>query len=253
MPEGDTIHRLARRIDAALAGRRLELAAAPNRRSPLHGRAEELAGATLERAEARGKHLLLQLSGERVIHSHLGVSGRWSVRADGRLPRGEPWLLLAAGGTVAAQNGAKILRLVSASRARNDPALMRLGPDPLRPGFDAAAAAARVRAHSPATAIGEALNDQSLIAGVGNVIRIEALFIAGVSPWRRSGELSEEQARRIVGAVKWVMDASIERGSRPRRIYGRPRRPCPRCGGRIRSRGQGDDNRVTLWCEGCQR
>lgn len=253
MPEGDTIHRFARRIGAALAGRELEIAAAPNPRSPIHGRAGELTGATLERAEARGKHLLIHLSGERVIHSHLGINGRWLVRGDGRPPHGKPWLVLASGLAVANQNGGKILRLVSASRARSDPSLLQLGPDPLRPGFDPEAAAARVRAYSPSATVGEALNDQSLIAGIGNVIRIEACFLAGVSPWRRIGDVGAGEARKIVDAAGWVMTASLQRGSRPKRIYGRAGRPCPRCGGRIRRHRQGDDNRLTLWCEGCQR
>lgn len=253
MPEGDTIHRAARKIHMALVGREMALADAPNARSPIHNRSGELAGATLERAEARGKHLLLHFSGERVIHSHLGMSGRWFVRADGRLPHGKPWLVLASGRGIASQTGGKILRLVSASRARNDPALLQLGPDPLRPDFDPDAAAARILGYQPSAGIGEALNDQSLIAGIGNVIRIEALFLPKVSPWRKVGDLSEEEARAIVDAASWVMETSMKRGSRPKQIYGRPRRPCPRCGGRILAHGQGDDNRVTFWCESCQR
>ena len=253
MPEGDTIHRAARKIHAALGGKELALADTPNPRSPIHNRSGELTGATLERAEARGKHLLLHFSGDRVIHSHLGMNGRWFVAADGRLPHGKPWLVLASGRAVASQSGGKILRLVSASRARNDPALLQLGPDPLRPGFDPEAAAARILAYEPSASVGEALNDQSLIAGIGNVIRIEACFLPRINPWRKIGDLTEDEARAIVDAAKWVMDTSMARGSRPKQIYGRSRQPCPRCGGRIRIHGQGDDNRVTYWCEDCQR
>ncbi len=162
-------------------------------------------------------------------------------------------IVLASGRAVASQSGGKILRLVSASRARNDPSLLQLGPDPLRPEFDPEAAAARVLAYTPSATIGEALNDQSLIAGIGNVIRIEACFLPGISPWRRIGDLTEEEARKVVDAATWVMETSMKRGSRPKQIYGRSRAPCPRCGGRIRVHGQGDDNRVTFWCEGCQR
>src|SRR5829696_2110041 len=90
MPEGDTIHRIARRINAALEGRELDLADAPSPRSPIHNRAAELEGRTLERAEALGKHLLVRFSGALVIHSHLGMNGHWRIgpdaaaRADGR-------------------------------------------------------------------------------------------------------------------------------------------------------------------------
>ena len=153
MPEGDTIHRIAMRFQSALVGREIETAEAPSARSPLHSRASELAGSTLEKAEARGKHLLLHFSGDRVVHSHLGMNGRWFVRADGRMPHGRPWLVLGERpGAFASQNGGKILRLTSAARARNDPVLLQLGPDPLAPGFDPRGrgrAAARLRAVGP--------------------------------------------------------------------------------------------------------
>ena len=181
------------------------------------------------------------------------MNGRWFVRGDGRPSYGKPWLELAAGPAIASQNGGKILRMISAARARNDPVLLQLGPDPLRPGYDPAAAASRLLAYEPAAAVGEALLDQSMIAGVGNVIRIEACFIAAVSPWRPVGELTTEEAAAIVAANSWVMETSLATGRRPKQIYGRARRPCARCGGRIMTRGQGDDNRVTYWCSGCQR
>jgi len=145
MPEGDTIHRAAARINAALAGRVIELADAPNPRSPIHNRAGELQGQTLEQAEAFGKHLVAHFSGGQALHSHLGMNGKWFVTADGRLPYGKPWLRLASGRGIASQTGGKLLRIVSESRARNDPGLLRLGPDPLRAGFEVEAAAERLR------------------------------------------------------------------------------------------------------------
>lgn len=253
MPEGDTIHRIAGRLEAALVGAEIEVADAPNARSPLHGRAGELAGRTLDRAEARGKHLLLHFSGDRVVHSHLGMSGRWFVRTDGRMPYGRPWLVLGSAAAVAAQSGGRILRMTSAARARNDPVLLQLGPDPLASGYDAIAATARLLAYEPTAPVGEALLDQSLIAGIGNVIRVEACFASGVSPWRRIADIEPVEARAIVDAASTVMKGTLATGSRPKQIYGRARRPCPRCGGRVEARGQGDDNRITYWCRGCQR
>ncbi len=253
MPEGDTIHRVALRFGAALVGKEIVTAEAPSARSPIHSRACELAGRTLEKAEARGKHLLLHFSGDRVVHSHLGMNGRWFVRADGRLPYGRPWLVLGSGPAIANQNGGKILRITSAARARNDPVLLQLGPDPLAPGYDPAVATERLLAYEPTVPVGEALLDQTLIAGIGNVIRIEACFLPRVSPWRRVADLEPEEARAIVDATGWVMKTAIAKGSRPKQIYGRGRRPCPRCGGRVMTRGQGDDNRVTYWCADCQR
>jgi endonuclease VIII len=252
LPEGDTIHRAALRIEAALGGRRLERIEAPNRRSPLHSRAGDLEGATLERIEARGKHLLLFCSGGQVIHSHLGMNGRWLIRSDGSAPYGKPWLLLAAGQSIVSQTGGKLLRLTSARRVRSDPTLLQLGPDPLAPEFDQAAAVQRLLGWEPSAEVGAALLDQRLLAGVGNVIRIEACFAAAVSPWRRIGRLQGEEAEGIVSACCEVMLETLRTGHRPKRIYGAERRPCPRCGARIERGRQGDDARTTSWCPGCQ-
>lgn len=252
MPEGDTIHRAARHINAALAGRVIELADAPNPRSPIHNRADELQGRTLEQAEAFGKHLVAHFSGGLVLHSHLGMNGRWFVAADGRLPYGRPWLRLAAGRGIASQTGGKLLRVVSEARARNDPVLQRLGPDPLRPGFDIAAAAARLRTLGCGREIGEALLDQEIIGGIGNAIRNEALFRAGVSPWRPVAQLSDDELESVVAENERVMKTSIAKDRRPRSIYRADRRGCPGCGGTVEARGQGDDNRTAYWCPRCQ-
>jgi endonuclease-8 len=248
MPEGDTIHRIARRIDLALAGHEVS-ASAPNPRSPIHRRADELAGRTLAGADAFGKHLLIHLSGDRVVHSHLGINGRFRVEAGAvPPPRPAPWLLLAGDGRFAVQIGAKILRIVSESRARNDPLLARLGPDPLRPGFELDAAAQRLRAMGAGGPVGEALLDQEIVAGIGNAISNGACFAARVSPWRAVEELSQEDARRLIGESQRIMRVAVETGRRPPSVYGSVRRGCPRCGGRVSVRGQGDANRATYWC-----
>jgi endonuclease-8 len=239
-------------MNAALAGHEIGLAEAPDPRSPVHGRAATLEGRTFERAEARGKHLLAHLSGEVVVHSHLGINGRWFISSDGRRPYGRAWLVLAAGRAIASQAGGKLLRIVSASRARNDLGLMQLGPDPLRPGFDLESAAARLLEAGRGREAGDALLDQRIIAGIGNAIRTEACFEAGIDPWRRVDELDSEEAVRLVHANQRVMQVSLRKGRRPRSIYRATARGCPRCGTKIRSRGQGDANRTAYWCPSCQ-
>lgn len=253
MPEGDTIHRAAERINVALGGREVELAEAPNPRSPLHSRAAELRGRTLEGAEARGKHLLVHFSGDLVLHTHLGMNGKVFVAADGRLPYGRPWWTLASGRAVAAQTGAKLLRLTPSTRARNDPVLMQLGPDPLRPEFDVATAARRVRELGAGRDIGDAVLDQRIIAGIGNAIRNEALFRARVNPFRKVGELSDGELELVVAENERVMRESLAKGRRPRSIYRAGRRGCPSCGGPVSVRGHGDDNRTAYWCPACQQ
>jgi endonuclease-8 len=252
VPEGDTIHRIALRIEAALGGRRLERVEAPNPRSPLHSRAGDLEGSTLERVEARGKHLLLHCSGDQVLHSHLGMNGRWFIRSDGSAPHGKPWLLLAAGPCIASQTGGKLLRLTSARRARSDPQLRQLGPDPLAPDFDQGAAVQRLLSWEPSAEVGAALLDQRLLAGIGNVIRIEACFAAAVNPWRKIERLTAEEAEQLVSACDRIMSEALRTGRRPKRIYGLERQLCPRCGGQIEWGRQGDDARATSWCPGCQ-
>ena len=252
MPEGDTIHRIARRMNAALAGREIDRAEAPSARSPIHHRAAELRGRTLESVEARGKHLIAHFSGELALHSHLGMNGRWFVAADGELPRRRPWLLIASGRAHASQSGGQILRLVSESRVRNDPGLMQLGPDPLSPNFDRSDAAARLLEMGAGREVGDAILDQRIVAGIGNAIRTEGLFQARVSPWRPVAEIDLGEAEEVIRQNERVMKVAVERGRRPRSIYRGTREPCPRCGGRISSRGQGDANRITHWCPTCQ-
>jgi endonuclease VIII len=253
MPEGDTIHRAAARMNAALQGKEIALADAPNPRSPIFKRAAELQGRTLESAEAFGKHLVAHFSDGLAVHSHLGMNGRWWIAADGRLPFGKPWLRLASGRAVASQSGGRILRVLSESRLRNDPALRRLGPDPLRPGFDLGEASARLRRLGAGREVGDALLDQEIIAGIGNAIRVEALFRARVSPWRKVDELDPDELELVVAESERVMRSSIAKGRRPRSIYRANRGAgCPACGGAVSSRGQGDDNRTAYWCERCQ-
>lgn len=252
MPEGDTIHRAARRMDAALRGREMVLADAPNPRSPIHGRAKRLEGSVLEQVEARGKHLLAHFSTGDVIHSHLGMNGRWFIAADGRLPYGKPWLVLSSGRGIASQNGGKLLRLIPESRARNDPGLAQLGPDPLGGSFDVAEATQRLRQMGAGREIGDALLDQRIIAGIGNAIRNEALFRARTSPLHLVEKLSDDQLEQIVCENERVMQISMAKGKRPNSIYRANRRGCPSCGGKVEVRGQGDANRMAYWCPACQ-
>jgi endonuclease-8 len=252
--EGDTIHRAARRMLEALGGRTIEHADAPSPRSPLHGRAKRLEGHTLMSTEARGKHLLAHFSDELVLHTHLGINGRLRINADGRLPEGRPWLLLAAGPGIASQTQGKLLRLLSESRLRSDPGLARLGPDPLAEGFvpEAGVAALRRRSHRERQ-LGDALLDQTVIAGIGNLYKAEGCFAARVSPWRRLADLSDAELGKVVLETASLMRAGLETGRQPRDVYRRAGRPCPRCGEAIASRGQSDANRIAYWCPACQR
>ena len=252
MAEGDTILRLARRFEATLLGEAVT-ATAPNPRGRT-AQIERLDGRTLESVEARGKHLLLGF-GDLSLHSHLGMSGGWHFyRPDARWrrPRSSAWAVLAGGGWEAVQFGGPTLRVAPTTRLRRDPQLVRLGPDILAEDFDVEAAVAAMRA-DPSRGLGDALLDQHLVAGIGNIFKSEACFAARVDPWRPIGDLSGAELRAVLAAAREQMQAAVESGDRHRfRVYRRRQDACPSCRGPISSRGQGDANRTTYWCPHCQ-
>jgi endonuclease-8 len=256
VPEGDTIHYAANRIRPVLEGRVPDSLTTPHPRFGRDRWAERLAGRAVERVDAHGKHLFLRFEGGLVIHSHLRMTGKWRVR-DASLwtPPRNTWLLITHADKVVAQINGPVLELMTAGRVRFDRRLAQLGPDILAPELDEAAFLRRLREDDPTRAIGDALLDQRVIAGIGNMWKAEGCFEAGIDPWRRTGEVSDAEALAIVHATRPRMLESARDGmqDRFRIVYGTAGAPCPRCGGTIRARGQGDDNRTTYWCPGCQR
>jgi endonuclease VIII len=249
--EGDTILRLARRFEGTLVGETVA-AAAPNPRGNAAG-IERLDGRRLERVEARGKHLLLDF-GELSLHSHLGMSGGWHIYRQGarwRRPRSSAWAVLSGGSWDAVQFGGPTLRVIPTARLQRDPQLARLGPDILAEQFDEEAVVAALRA-DPTRTLGDALLDQHLVAGIGNIFKSEACFAARIDPWRTVGDLSEEELRSVLAAARALMEEAVESGRHPHNVYRRRQGACPRCRGPISSRGQGDANRTTYWCPRCQ-
>jgi endonuclease VIII len=249
--EGDTILRAARRIEAAIGGEQVEVAT-PNRRGAAAG-IQRLDGKTLERASARGKHLLLEL-GDISLHSHLGMSGSWHVYPRGatwRKPARAAWVVLKGKDSEAVQFGGPTLRLLRTNTLRRDPTLSRLGPDILAAAFDREAIARSLRAH-PQRALGDALLEQTLVAGIGNIFKSEACFAARLDPWQPIGGLTDEQLDRVIDAAHDLMQDAVEHGRHTSSVYHRAGRPCAGCGAPILSRGQGDANRTTYWCPQCQ-
>jgi endonuclease-8 len=148
-----------------------------------------------------------------------------------------------------------VLELLTESRTRFDRRLTALGPDILAPDFDYARFLARLRGDDPTRGIGDALLDQRTVAGIGNLWKAEACFDAAIDPWRAVGEVSDDEARAIIDAVRPRMLQSAATGDQApdRRVFRRHGESCGRCATTIRARGQGDDNRTTFWCPGCQR
>jgi endonuclease VIII len=243
MPEGDALHRAARRLQP-LVGQRVE-AESPHPRAAVTGVAERVDGLRLESVEAVGKNLLLRFEGGVVVRSHLRMRGRWFVRPRGSPILGRPWLVLRGEQLEAVQVNGPVLEL-------NQRAVRRVGPDILARPPDLEAMLSRLRSEHPARAVGDALLDQRLVAGIGNMWKAEALWRARVSPWLPLGEVGDHDLRRVLDEAGRMMRASVEGVRDGRAVYRKAGRPCPRCGERIRSRGQGDDNRIAYWCPRCQ-
>ena len=272
MPEGDTIHRAARRVAGVLVGSEIVSIEAPQPRHRLDRWPERLAGRGVRAVDARGKHLFVRFDGDLTLHSHLRMGGLWSVHRRGerwRRAARRAWLVIRTPEHEVVQFDGPVLELMSEGRTRFDQRLAALGPDILAPSFDARSYLRRLREDDPTRGIGDALLDQRNVAGLGNVWKSEACFLAGVDPWRRLSQVSDREALAIVEGARPLMERSLERGgrimtwaperplrpSRERRtwVYGRRGLPCRRCETPVSSRGQGDDNRTTFWCPRCQR
>lgn len=258
MPEGDTIHNAAKRIGSALVGQPIVSIEAPQRRHARDRWAERLSGRGVRSVDAHGKHLFVRFDGELTLHSHLRMSGWWGVYEHGRRWGRSPhraWLVIRTAEHEVVQFDGPVLELMTDSRTRFDQRLAGLGPDILAPELDEQRFLRRLRGGDPTRGIGEALLDQRNVAGIGNIWKSEGCFLAEVDPWRRLSEVSDEEALSIVRGVRPLMQVSADRGGPPpTRIFKRSGLPCPRCddGSRIRARGQGEDNRTTYWCPGCQ-
>ena len=246
MPEGDSLHRAARLLQV-LAGQRVEVET-PHPRAAGKRLAERLDGLLLESVEAVGKNLLLRFEGGLVLRSHLGMIGRWRVEPRGATRVGRPWLVLRGAEHEAMLWNGPVLEL-----GRDGGAARLLGPDILAEPPDFDAMLERLRAAPQKRELGEALLDQRLVAGIGNIWRAEALWEARVSPWPALADVSDEELRAVLESAHRLMRTGVEGTRALRHVYRRVGRPCRRCGTVIRSHRQGEAARIAYWCPGCQR
>ncbi len=173
------------------------------------------------------------------------MSGRWQLRPRGEARVGKPWLVLRGETREGVLWNGPVLELGRRG-------ISRVGPDILADPPDLDAMVANLRRY-PGRDLGDALLDQHLVAGIGNLWKAEGLWRVRLSPWLKIGDTAGNELRELLADTAAIMRASVA-GSRPgRQVYRKAGRPCPRCRERIRSRGQGDDNRTAYWCPGCQR
>lgn len=256
MPEGDTILRAAKALERSLAGKRITAFDSPLPRLARAG----LAGRRVDSVEARGKNLLVRFDDGRTLRSHMRMTGSWHLYRPGerwRKPARLARAVLETEDSVAVCFSAPVVEILTAREvARHEP-LTRLGPDVLAADFDASEAVRRL-ASLAEMPIGEALLDQSAIAGIGNIWKSETLFLCGADPFAPVGSFVEAELARIVAKARALMSASVSgsslrlSGRGPRRVYRRSGEACRRCGTAIRMRRQGAAARSTYWCPGCQ-
>jgi endonuclease VIII len=244
MPEGDAIHRAARRLQP-LVGQKLEVES-PHPQAAVKNLPEKLNGRRLEAVEAVGKNLLLRFEGGLVLRSHLRMRGRWQLRPRNGGGRGRPWLVLRGAEQEAVLWNGPVLEL-------HGRGVRGLGPDILGEALDFDAMLGRLRLTAQDREVGEALLDQRLVAGIGNAWKAEALWRARLSPWRQLADVSDAELQSALAEAAHLMRSSLEGRRERKATYRRAGRPCPRCGTTIRSRGQGDDNRIAYWCPTCQK
>jgi len=278
MPEGDTIFRAARTLHRALAGKvvtRFEsVFPALTRIAEDH----PIVGRTIESVAARGKHLLMTFSGDLVLHTHMRMNGSWHIYPAGarwQRPARDMRVVVGTADAVAVGFNVPIVELLTPHQLTRHRELQRLGPDLLSdvgPGdgtFDRDEVKRRMRARE-GDAIGDVLLNQRVMAGIGNVLKSEILFIAGIDPFTPVSRLTDNDVERALDVAREQLAANVKErsqllhpsiGRRTTRsmdpnarlwVYSRGGKPCRRCGATIQSRKTGLDARLTYWCRMCQ-
>ena len=259
MPEGDTVFRAARSLDRALSGKVL---LESDFRVPQHATAD-LSGQTVAETVPRGKHLLTRTDAGLTLHTHLKMEGAWHLYKPASRWRGgrahEIRTVLKVEDWTAVGYRLGIVELLPTDQEHQ--AVGHLGPDLLGPDWDLDEALARLR-REPERSIADALLDQTNLAGIGNIYKNETLFVVGVNPWTKVGDVPDlahivQTAQRLLDAGKGHATTTTTGTTAPGRtawVFSRGGQPCRRCGRRIRSGllGPPGEERFTYWCPGCQ-
>ncbi|WP_418602581.1 endonuclease VIII Nei2 [Mycolicibacterium sp. SCSIO 43805] len=250
MPEGDTVFRTADKLRTALEGKVLTRC---DVRVPRFA-AVDLSGQTVDEVLSRGKHLFIRV-GAASIHSHLKMDGAWIIGRV-RAPAYKIRIVLETAESRASGIDLGVLEVLD--RATDMTAVEHLGPDLLGEDWSAQTAAANLMA-DPDRPLAEALLDQRVMAGVGNVFANELCFVFGLLPGTAVAQLPDPvrmatRAQQMLWANRLRINRTTTGNTRPGQdvwVYGRAGLPCRRCGTRIETDKGGD--RVTYWCPTCQR
>jgi endonuclease VIII len=267
MPEGDSLARIAVALRPHLAGRTVT-----NARARLPGPViSKVVGKKITAVDTAGKNLLIRFDDGLELRTHLGLHGSWHRYRPGetwRRPVSRASLVLEVPGAVAVCFDAPVVELFETRTEPVHPTLATLGPDLLAPELDVAAAVRRFEDKTlKDREVGDALLDQRVVAGVGNVYKSEVLFLEGINPFVTVGSLKSAQLKAIVERARNLMLYNARPGAAAGRVttvdtrtgahlaptqlwvYRRAGRPCHRCGTLIKSAPQGSDvPRTSYWC-----
>jgi endonuclease-8 len=260
MPEGDTIHRAAAALRSALVDEKMVCFEAPR----LVG-VTPRAGRTIEAVECHGKHVEIEWDDGVILHTNMRMSGSWHLYRSEEIwqqPHHHLRALIEVEGWRAVCFNAPVVETYRRPDPRRHPGLGGLGPDLARSDADLHRCVELLRAYDhPDASVAEALLDQRVFCGVGNVFRCEVLWAGQLSPFARVADLPEADARRLVNVAATLLRANLGGGSRITTpgakggglaVYGRNGQPCGRCGNTVASRRSAERARVLYWCPGCQ-
>ena len=228
MPELPEVETVCRGLSKLLLGRtiaRAEIRATSLRARPLPPNlGDRLTGRTVVNLKRRAKYILADFHDGQQALIHLGMTGAFYQRQPQQAPDKHDHILLALDdGTHLAFNDPRRFgqfEVMDPTQLSNHPTLRTLGPEPLERHFTAKLLQERLRGKK--TSIKLALLDQRVVAGLGNIYVCEALFYAGIRPSRPAGRLRDDEAVRLVAAIKRVLRASLRAGGSTLRDYRHP-------------------------------
>jgi endonuclease-8 len=290
VPEGDTIFRAARTLHRALAGHEvLRFESVFPALTRIH-EDTPITGREVESVTAAGKHVLMRFSarrpadgglsepresrvGDLVLRTHMRMNGSWHLYRPGerwQRPRRDMRVVVATAAFEAVGFNVPVAEFLQPRALARQDDLRLMGPDLLADTFDAHEALRRFRAR-PELSIADALLNQRVVAGAGNVYKSEVLFLCGVNPFAAVADVDDEHVLAVLSTARKHLQANVidptaaivtYRGYRrtTRRadpaerlyVYGRAGKPCRKCGTAIAVRAQGPNARLTYWCPQCQ-
>jgi len=266
VPEGDTIFRTAVVLRRVLAGQRVTGFEITAPKVSLAARDEPIVGSLVDAVEANGKHLFIIFGTPKrvVLHTHMKMSGSWHVYRPAERwwePESEARVVIRTENAVAPCFHPPIVELLTEKELGLHRVVSQLGPDIIRDEFDMDEAIRRLRSNEDRD-IATALLDQRAISGIGNVFKVEALFLGRTSPWAQVRDLDDAKLRDLVEHARTLI--RLNRDGGPRRTHfalnasermwvdERAGLPCHVCGTMVESGWHPDEVRKSWFCRTCQ-